>query len=340
MRFTLQVMDYPELSWLKPLADRWLAAEAQGRLPHAVLLTGAAGLGKRAAAGWIAARWLGVDEETPLPVCSAAPPEHADLHWIAPLEGKQGIGIDQVRELVVELGLTSYEGRGKVAVIDPADTMTENAANSLLKTLEEPPGNSLLMLVADRIAGLPATIYSRCQRLVVPLPPEQAAVEWLERLHPGTAWLPALRAAGGAPLAAVALRERLGETGAMARDLAQLAERRASPLAVAARWASHEPDFVLGWLGRQVRQCILRASGAAGGEQGGGVPDSVLQRMDRRNLFCYLDAIDRLRNRPPGSYDYQLTLESLLIDWAGGLAMLRRDGSTAPGGLLPLPHGR
>ena len=329
--------DFLDIKWLEPLARRWLAAEAQGRLPHAVLLTGAAGLGKRAAAGWVAERWLGMGAAPPMPAYPAPRPEHADLHWVEPLEGKQGIGIDQVRELVAELELTSYEGRGKVAVIDPADSLNEHAANALLKTLEEPPGNSLLMLVADRIAGLPATIYSRCQRLAVPLPPERAALEWLERLRPGVAWLPVLHAAGGAPLAAVALRERLGETDGMARDLTQIAERGTSPLAVAARWAAQEPDLVLGWLNREVQQCIRRASGAGGGGQAGGVPDSVLERMDTRNLFCYLDAIERLRRRPPGSYDYQLALECLLIDWAGGLSGQRRKAHIAGCGLLPLP---
>ncbi|NIQ44609.1 MAG: DNA polymerase III subunit delta', partial [Pseudomonas stutzeri] len=63
------------------------------------------------------------------------------------------------------LQLTSYEGRGKVAVIEPANTMTTSAANSLLKTLEEPPGDTLLILVADRIGRLPPTVFSRCQRI-------------------------------------------------------------------------------------------------------------------------------------------------------------------------------
>ena len=61
---------------------------------------------------------------------------------------------------------------------------------------------------------------------------------------------------------------------------------------------------------------------ASGSERARGlaIEDSVLRRMDRRNLFCYLDIINRLRGQAGGSYNVQLTLEGLLIDWADGLA--------------------
>jgi DNA polymerase-3 subunit delta' len=246
-------------------------------------------------------------------------PEHADLRWLTPPEDKKSVGIEQIRELVAALSLTSYEGGGKVAVIDPANAMTANATNSLLKTLEEPPGDALLILIADRVGQLPATIFSRCQRVNITLPPEADSLEWLNKLQSSSTWPAALRAAGNAPLAAVASLERMEETEAMARDFAALPERSASPLDVAGRWAKHDPEFVLNWLCRQVQLCILRVFGGLAAAPGGGVSDSVLQRIDRRNLFCYLDIINKLRGQPAGSFNVQLTLESLLIDWAGGL---------------------
>jgi hypothetical protein len=83
--------------------------------------------------------------------------------------------------------------------------------------------------------------------------------------------------------------------------------------------------FVLDWLARQVRLVILAEAGGRGRAAGIAVDDSVLKRMDRRNLFCYLDRINRLRGQPGGSYNVQLTLEGLLIDWAEGLRNCGQD---------------
>jgi hypothetical protein len=105
----------------------------------------------------------------------------------------------------------------------------------------------------------------------------------------------------------------------MSRDFVAIGRGQASPLEVAARWAKLEPRFVLDWLARQVQQAILKASGDSQAAATQAIDDSVLRRMDRRNLFCYLDIINRLRGQPKGSYNVQLTFESLLIDWADGL---------------------
>jgi DNA polymerase-3 subunit delta' len=308
-----------ELKWLSGFAKGWRDREAHGRVPHAVLLTGPPGVGKRAAANWMVARHLAIDTETPLPQYPVRTLEHADLHWIAPLEDKQTIGIEQVRGLVTEFGLTSYEGHGKAAVIEPANAMTHNAANSLLKTLEEPPGTAILILIADRAGRLPATIFSRCQRIDLALPGEAEGLAWLNQLQPGTEWRGALRLAGGAPLAAIAALEQLGTHTSMSRDFIGVAKGRVSPIEVASRWTKLDTPFVLDWMAREVQGAILAASGAAQTPATPAIDESVLKRMDRRNLFCYLDIINRLRGQPKGSFNVQLTLESLLIEWAEGL---------------------
>ena len=333
------------------MAEAWLGAARRGRPAHAVLLTGIRGVGKRAAAGWMARQRLGIGPATVLPelrIEDASGPgarslaDHPDLRWVRPLEDKQTIHIDQIRGLVAELSLTSYEGGAKVAVIEPANAMTESAANSLLKTLEEPPGDTLLILIADRMGTLPATILSRCQRLTIATPPASVSLAWLNRLQPAGNWAAALRMTGNAPLAAFEARERLDVTDAMARDFTEVAENRISPIDVAARWSKHDPYFVLGWIGRQVQQFIYRSICVTGGSAGesfeGYLAESVLNRIDRRNLFCYLDVINRVRSQTAGSFNVQLTLESLLIDWAQGL----QDSGDRfiRGGLLPIPDGK
>ncbi len=307
-----------EISWLKDFAGAWQDRVRHSRIPHAVLLAGPKGVGKRAAARWIAESSLGL-ETSGLPAHGGQAPEHADLHWVMPPEDKEAIGIEQIRNLVHEMTLTSYEGGSKVAVVEPANAMTVNAANSLLKTLEEPPGDALLVLVVDKIGKLPATIFSRCQRIDFAVPPESEALAWLDDMQPGAAWADALRVAGGAPIAALQAVDDLDTSESMARDLNALGHGSGSAVEVAVRWKKIDAGFVLNWLAQQLKLALIASS--AGRERAPGltIDDSVLRRMDRRNLFCYLDIINRLRGQPSGSFNVQLTLEGLLIDWADGL---------------------
>ncbi|MCK5325512.1 MAG: hypothetical protein KAJ57_05870 [Woeseiaceae bacterium] len=314
-----------DISWHRNFAQSWRDRIEHGRQPHAVLLAGPVGVGKRAAAAWMASARLGLGPELSLPQYPFEQPEHADLRWIEPPEDRQGVLIEQIRELVAALQLTSYEGRGKVAIIEPANTMTISAANSLLKTLEEPPGDTLLILIADRTGRLPATVFSRCQRIDFAPPAESEGLAWLDRLQPGSQWTEALRFAGNAPLGAIAVAEQLDTSAAISRDFSAVGAGKLSPVEVAARWSKHDAGFVLDWLARQMRQAVLALEGSRDRAPALAIDESVLKRMDRRNLFCYLDTINLLRGRPKGSYNLQFALEGLLIDWADGLADAGRD---------------
>ncbi|MEJ2515843.1 MAG: hypothetical protein P8080_02045 [Gammaproteobacteria bacterium] len=313
----------------KPLAEVESALEAD-RLTHALLIEGPEGVGKLGLAFAIARRVLGLAGDAPDPL---APPVHADLLWITREEGERGlkkqIGIDQVRAACRELAMTSYAGGWKVAVIAPADRLTPAAANSLLKTLEEPAPETLLILVRTRRDTLPATIASRCQRLLVNPPAPEQALEWLQANARGKArWDRLLAMAGGAPLLAIRLREEGFETldETLDRGLREVVAGVADPVELAARTGDREPADVLRWLDFWVGELIRL--GAAGPRpeldpKRAEALQKVLQRIPLPRLFRYLDELRAASTRLDGALNAQLVMENLLTPWADALEPTR-----------------
>jgi DNA polymerase-3 subunit delta' len=149
-----------------------------GKTAHSYLFEGPAGCGrKKTALALIQALFCAAVDDDACGVCPAcrkiAGGNHADIHGVEPLPDKRDISIDQLRELQRELALRPYEAPRKACIIEPADRMSVNAANSLLKTLEEPPGNAIIILLTENADMLLPTIRSRCQLVrFSPLSPE------------------------------------------------------------------------------------------------------------------------------------------------------------------------
>ena len=145
-------------------------ALANGRLHHAYLFVGPEGVGKRTVALSLAraVHCIGRNNDF-CGQCAACARiqagNHPDVRVIEPLQGKKEISIQQIREIEKELNFRSFSGGRKIAVIDPATLMNLPAQNALLKTLEEPPQGSVLILIAASAGGLLPTLRSRCLRL-------------------------------------------------------------------------------------------------------------------------------------------------------------------------------
>ncbi len=158
-----------------------LDLQKQERLPHAILLVAPFGFALKGNAKAIAKSLL--CQQQSANGCGACKPcqafenqSHGDYRRLAQAEGKASIGVDQVREACDFVAQTSGYGDLKLLIVDGADKMTVPAANALLKTLEEPQGNSLILLTAEFSWALPATIRSRCQQRIIK-PPARELLE-------------------------------------------------------------------------------------------------------------------------------------------------------------------
>jgi DNA polymerase-3 subunit delta' len=212
-------------SWNNQVLDS--LAASLGRLPHALLIHGAPGIGKLALAEHLAKLILCESPASANEPCGRCGPcrwiqagSHPDLRRLvpdamaAPVAGEEGvrvekgarpsteIKVDQVRELVDFLNVGSHRGGRRIAIVHPAEAMNLHAANSLLKSLEEPSLSVVFLLVSHRPARLLPTIRSRCIAVPVPMPAVEVARNWLaeQGIAEPERWL---AFAGGAPLLAL-----------------------------------------------------------------------------------------------------------------------------------------
>ncbi len=172
-------------AWLKDSQARLRAAQAAQRLPHSLLILSVPGLGAEYLASWITALALCESRDArPCGVCAScrllSADSHPDSHVVRLEDDAQQIKVDQVRGLIDALTLKSYRGGYKVGVIEGAESLNANGANAFLKTLEEPTGDTVLIMIARPSHRLPATVASRCLRLTLKAPPAEAALSWLE----------------------------------------------------------------------------------------------------------------------------------------------------------------
>ncbi len=156
------------------------------RLPHAILIDGDIGTGRHTLGRFLAKAVLCSGNSIPCDCCKDCrlfnSLNHPDLKLIAPEEGKKNISVAQIRELKSEAYIKPNISLSKVFIIDLADTLNEQAQNALLKILEEPPHNTVFILIAESKASFLDTIISRCAVLSLNTPTYEAAFDYIMSL--------------------------------------------------------------------------------------------------------------------------------------------------------------
>ena len=307
-------MIYP---WLEAVDTEFSERLKNDRLPHALLMSGPRDTGKVALATRFLASVLCLENQHP--ACGSCRScqllnsgAHPDGHTITfeenpnkPGELRKELVIDQVRRLISALHLTNTFSRRKAALIYPVEAMNTHTVNALLKTVEEPPGETVIILVSHDIARLPATIRSRCQNLQVRLPGFASGLEWLcnasgvDRPEAETA----LKAAAGSPLKALRML-RDGSTDQYRLVTSALNDLRSggmSPGAAVAALAEVEPEMLWSWI-----------SLLAAGELKNAISDPAVSRA----LSLLQSEADKNRRLLPTPVRKDFLLQDWLIQWA------------------------
>ncbi|MBV9575417.1 MAG: DNA polymerase III subunit delta' [Gammaproteobacteria bacterium] len=249
--------------WQKKQWQQLWRSEEADRLAHALLFAGSAGIGKtQFAHHFIKALLCQHRKMADNSACEHCHTcrlmkgrAHPDVLCIEPEKEGQAIKVDQIRELSEFVYQSALKGNKRIVVITPADALNANAANALLKTLEEPALGTYIILISHQAQSLPATVLSRCQRILFPLPNKTEVLPWLKKALPNETDIELLlRLANGAPLTAVQCLQddHLILRKTLFAALLLLSQKKESPLQLAASLQQAQPlkliDFMLTWM--------------------------------------------------------------------------------------------
>ncbi|MCK5718659.1 MAG: DNA polymerase III subunit delta' [Thiomargarita sp.] len=253
------------LPWHDDLWQQMMLRLQQNRLPHALLFCGVPGLGKSLFAERLAKFLLcensQINHKTMMQACGHCKAcnllqarTHPDLIEVKPTEVGKQISIQQIRELIQLCILTSSYGGYQIIIVQPAEAMNRNAANSLLKLLEEPSKNTLIMLISHQPMVLLATIRSRCQHINFANPNKNIVATWLQKQlktidsHYDAQLL--LNLSIQAPLTALELAktDNLQKRELLFNQLVELLNNQIDPVQIAEQWKKENAEQILYWM--------------------------------------------------------------------------------------------
>lgn len=303
----------------------------QQRIPQALLISGAKGLGKLQLARQFAGALLCASPGAEGLACGRCAScrlfnaqTHPDFIVIQPDEPGKSITVELMRNLITRVSLKPQYEAYRVIIVNPADMMNINAANAFLKCLEEPTERTVIILISDKPAKLPATIVSRCQKLALAAVDKEACSAWLRLQKPEIS--PSdisvlLGLAQNAPLLALdyandgVLRLR----NECFNDWMALARQQRHPVVIAENWQKFPEASLIFWMTSWIIdlvKCYYRA-----GPDDLYNPDlsvslqSLAPRLELKKLFKLYDLLLIGRQRLDTQVNKQSLFEEILIQW-------------------------
>jgi DNA polymerase-3 subunit delta' len=319
------------LPWQNDLYQSLVTQFQASHLPHAMLLHGAVGSGGLQLATALSERLLcHGNDVNPCGHCKScqllATGYHPDRLMIQPEEAGKALKVDQIRTITEFSAQTAQQGGVKIIVIEPADAMNVNAANALLKVLEEPQGDTFLLLVTERLEAILPTIKSRCRLQKLGLPDRSQAIVWLKEQSADKTdeqWSQLLGLALGSPLTVLSLLEgnRLDVRDHLVEGLTQMMKGQCSPVELAQQWQKHDPKDIfywfMMWFSELVRFVASKGQSPITDDKAAKLLKFSAAKCELDSLFSLCDHILKVRAGllAQKNLNNQLVLEEVLIRW-------------------------
>lgn len=311
----------------------WQQLAGRRQHAHAYLLHGPAGIGKRALAERLMASLLCMSP-VDLEACGhckgchlLAAGTHPDNYVLEPEEADKAIKVDQVRDLVSFVVQTAQLGGRKVVLLEPVEAMNVNAANALLKSLEEPAGNTVLLLVSHQPSRLLPTVKSRCVQQACPLPDQASSLAWLTQALPDCSEqerVDLLQLAAGSPLAARRLQQQgvREQRALVVEGVKKLLKQQASASQLAESWKALPMlmlfDWFCDWAQLMLRYQLTHDEEGLGMEDMRKVVQYLATKAPQPKVLAMQDWLLQQRQKVLGKANLNsvLLLEALLVQWA------------------------
>lgn len=314
-----------EVPWHEKAKSRLASYLQNDRLPHGLLFCGPPGVGKGILALQLAQRLLCATPNG-LAACGSCSAcqlfnagTHPDVISLEPEEEGKTLTVDQVRKLSQSLELKPQFGQYRVILINPADRLNRNAANALLKTLEEPGDNNIIILVTDRPSALPITISSRCQTLNVALPDSQTALNWLKTKTDNKNPETLLKISNGAPLKALTLADSasIDHFNIFEQLWNQSLEDKIDPITAVAQLKDIPEAQLIDWMISRLNEQIQRQFSLKSANFEQSVTPANLKDcksgLHLKELFKLFDQLFDAKRRLESPLNKQLMMEELFI---------------------------